>query len=88
MEKTQYLDIVIVREKLSSGEPIFVAHCTTLGITSQGDCIEDAKKNIKEAIELYLEECPEELDDLEINEPPLFSFVEVKSGKVTSGVRP
>ena len=72
-----YLDITIVREKLSTGEPIFVAHCTKIGIASQGKTIEEAKKNIEEAITLYLEECPEILESLESEEPPTFSFVEV-----------
>ena len=72
-----YLDIVIVKEKLSNKEDIYVAHCTSLGITSQGSTIEEATKNIKEAIDLYLEEFPEKLNDVERDSPPTFSFVEV-----------
>ena len=72
-----YLNIVIVKEKLSKGEPIFVAHCTKLGIASQGSTIEEAKKNIEEAINLYVEECPEVLEEIDSEEPPTFSFVEV-----------
>jgi len=75
--KKYYLDIVIVQEKLSSGAPVFVAHCTSLGIASQGSTIEETTKNIKEAIDLYLEECPEKLDELSAGSPPTFSFVEV-----------
>ena len=57
---TKYLiDIVINKEKLSDGSPIFVAHCPRLGIASQGYSTDEAMKNIKEAIELYLEEQPE-----------------------------
>ena len=33
----------------------YVAHCPELGVVSQGKTIEEAKKNIKEASELYLE---------------------------------
>ena len=76
-KKKHYLDIVIVQEKLSTGTPVFVAHCTTLGVTSQGDTIEEATKNLKEAIDLYLEECPEKLDELAGETPPTFSVVEV-----------
>ncbi|VVB81858.1 Uncharacterised protein [uncultured archaeon] len=72
-----YLDIVIVKEKLSTGRPVFVAHCTSLGITSQGSTVEDATKNIKEAIDLYLEECPEKVEEVTSESPPTFSFVEV-----------
>ncbi len=49
-------EFVVNKEKLSSGKQIFVAHCTTLGIASQGKDVDEALKNIKEAAELYLEE--------------------------------
>ena len=55
----KYLDIVINKEKLSDGSPIFVVHCPSLGITSQGKDSDEAIKNIREAIELYLDEQPE-----------------------------
>ena len=71
-----YLDIVILKEKLSTGKAVFVAHCTSLGIASQGSTIEEATKNIKEAVEAYLAEFPEKKEDL-ANSPPTFSFVEV-----------
>ncbi|MDP3728184.1 MAG: type II toxin-antitoxin system HicB family antitoxin [bacterium] len=84
MEKKYLLDIVITKEKLSTKKAIFVAHCTSLGITSQGENIKEARKNIKEAIELYLEEEPKRLEDLTTNEAPLFSVFEVKKGAKTS----
>ncbi|MBI2671721.1 type II toxin-antitoxin system HicB family antitoxin [Candidatus Woesearchaeota archaeon] len=77
MKGRHYLDIVIVKERLSTKEDVFVAHCTSLGITSQGSTIEKATKNIKEAIDLYLEEFPEKLNEVEMDSPPTFSFVEV-----------
>ena len=33
----------------------FVARCPELGVTSQSESLADAQKNIKEAIELYIE---------------------------------
>ncbi len=33
----------------------YVAHCVELGVVSQGKTIEDAQKNLKEAVELYIE---------------------------------
>ena len=36
----------------------YVAHCVELGVTSQGKTINDAQKNLKEAVELYLEDNP------------------------------
>ncbi len=80
MEKKYFFDIVVNREKLSTGEPVFVAHCTMLGIASQGKDFDHAMKNIKEAVKLYLEECPEKLKDLGFSEcPPTFSFIEIKA---------
>ena len=82
------MDIVINKEKLSTGEPVYVAHCTTLGIASQGKDTEEAIKNIKEAITLYLEEQPEKYEELELEEPPLFSVIEVsKDAKAASAIR-
>ena len=34
----------------------FVAHCLNTGVASQGDTYDEAVHNIKEAVELYLEE--------------------------------
>lgn len=36
----------------------YVAHCVELGVTSQGKTINDAQKNLKEAVGLYLEDNP------------------------------
>lgn len=82
----RYLDVVIVRERLSDGSDVFVAHCRFLGISSQGRTVEEAKENIAEAVEAFLEECPEKLEGLS-DAPPIFSFVEVEHGKVAGSVR-
>lgn len=50
---------IAINEEILKGKKIFVAHCLNLGIASQGYSYEEAIKNIKEAIILYLEECPE-----------------------------
>ncbi|MBI4303808.1 MAG: type II toxin-antitoxin system HicB family antitoxin [Chloroflexi bacterium] len=33
----------------------YVAHCVELGVVSQGKTIEEAKANLKEAVDLYVE---------------------------------
>jgi len=33
----------------------YVAHCVELGVVSQGKTIEEAQKNLKEAVDLYIE---------------------------------
>ncbi len=71
-----YLDIVLNKEKLSNGDDIFVAHCTSLGIVSQGKTMDDAMANINEAIALYLEEQPELYEELSTTVPS-FSVIEL-----------
>jgi predicted RNase H-like HicB family nuclease len=36
----------------------FVAYCLELGVVSQEKTIEEARKNLREAVELYLEDQP------------------------------
>lgn len=87
MKKRYLLDVVINKEKLSDDSFVFVAHCLSLGIASQGKDMEEALENIKEAAELYLEEQPEKYEQLVSEEPPLFSVVEVlRSAKVASSI--
>jgi predicted RNase H-like HicB family nuclease len=50
----------------------YVAECPEVGTVSQGETIEDAIKNLKEATELHLEEFP--LDHIE---HPLFTTFEI-----------
>ncbi len=87
MKEKYFIDVVINKEKLSNGARIFVAHCHSLGIATQGKDVDEAMKNIKEAIELYLEEQPEKYEEMISGEVPLFSVVEVmKDAKVTGAV--
>jgi predicted RNase H-like HicB family nuclease len=39
-------------------EDVYVAECPEIGTASQGESIEEALVNLKEATELYLEELP------------------------------
>ena len=89
MEDKYFADIVINKEKLSDGKLIFVAHCVNLGIASQGNTTEEAIENIREAIELYLEEQPDKYSELGlVKEPSLFSVIEVtRNAKIASVVR-
>jgi len=54
----------------------FVARSTELGVVSQGKTIEDAKKNLREAIELYLEDMPGRKQLLS-KEEPLVTALEI-----------
>jgi len=50
MERSQQLTAIIERE----GDG-YVALCPEFDIASQGDTVEDARKNLVEAVELFLE---------------------------------
>ena len=50
MQKTQQFTAVIERE-----DDMYVALCPELDIASQGDTVEKARENLKEAIELFFE---------------------------------
>lgn len=87
-DKKYFLELVINKEKLSDGSDIFVSLCPSLGVASQGKNVEEAIRNIKEAVELYLEEMPEAYEELESTrkEMPTFSFIEVKKNDKIAGV--
>ena len=56
----------------------FVARSVELGVTSQGKTIEEARKNLQEAIELYLVDAPKHKAYL-TKESPLITSIEVRS---------
>ena len=57
-------------------DKFFVARCPDLGVTSQGETLEEAQANIKEAIELYVESFG--VEDLPVEKSrPLWTMVEV-----------
>lgn len=67
----QGYDIEVHQEKIKN-KNIFVANCLNLGIASQGHTYEEALENIKDAIELYVAECPEAIPKKMLS-PPLIT---------------
>ncbi|RLI70058.1 type II toxin-antitoxin system HicB family antitoxin [Archaeoglobales archaeon] len=53
------LNVIVWRE-----EDVFVIREIFTGVTTQGKTLEEAVENIKEAVELYLEELPEIKEEL------------------------
>ena len=51
--KTQSFTAIIYKE-----EDMYIAECPEVGTVDQGETIENAIANLKEATKLYLEECP------------------------------
>lgn len=52
----------------------YVAKCLELGVVSQGKTIEEATKNLKEAVELYLEDNEEAIKNISPIAPIITSF--------------
>ncbi len=44
---------------VSKGDKEFVSRCIELGVVSQGATVEEALTNLREAVELYLEDEPD-----------------------------
>jgi predicted RNase H-like HicB family nuclease len=61
-------------------EDMYVALCPELDIASQGPTIQEARSNLQEAIELFLEEAdPQEIEE-RLHEEQYVSSVEVVVG--------
>ncbi len=60
-------------------EDMYVAREVTTGVTSQGKTIEEALENLREALELYLEEVPEALEKLEQVNKGIVGVLEVEA---------
>lgn len=72
---TRSLTVILVRE--GSG---YVATCPEIDVASQGETVEEAKSNLREAVELFFE-CASEAEVLERLSPETF----VSSMEVTVG---
>ncbi len=59
----------------------FVALCSELDIASQGDSIEEARSNLKEAVELFLETAHENEIDQRLNTEIYTTTLEVNGGE-------
>jgi predicted RNase H-like HicB family nuclease len=58
----------------------YVALCPELDIASQGDCVEDARKNLIEAIELFFEAASETEIQERLHDEVFITRLEVTSG--------
>jgi len=53
--------------------PWYVARCLEVEVASQGETVEDAMANLREALELYFEDAPAP----DVGEPPIIASVEI-----------
>lgn len=53
--------------------PWYVARCLDVEVASQGETVEAALENLREALELYFEDAPTP----DVSEPPMIASVEV-----------
>ena len=64
MEKKIELDIIIYPEGKDKDKVYSISSVQVPNVVTQGDTIEQAKKRLKEALELYFESAPYEKDNL------------------------
>ena len=57
----------------------YIARCLELHVSSQGKTIEQAQKNLKEAVELYLDDTPSTMKKHLPKTAPLFSTLEIQN---------
>ena len=71
---------------IKKGEKQYVALCQEVDVVSQGNTVEEAINNLKEAVKLYIEEegMPEETTS---NETIVVNFEVKKSGKTSQIIR-
>lgn len=53
-----HFTVRIEKESLSDGQIVYVGLCLELDIASQGTTVEEAKQNVKNAVESFLETAP------------------------------
>jgi len=70
MEKQRNIKYVIYKE----GD-YFVAQCLNVEVSSFGDTIEEAIKNIHEAVELYFEDSEENIEYLAVDEALIGDYI-------------
>jgi len=75
MKKVQQVTAIIERE----GDG-YVSLCPELDIASQGSTIEEARKNLAEALELFLEHAPESEIEERMRNEVLVTRLEVAVG--------
>ena len=64
---------------------LYVALCPEVDVASQGKSVEEALLNLREALELYLED--EDVEKPSRTEAPIVTIVKVASGESSSRVR-
>ena len=77
---TLELSAVVWRE-----EGIYVALCPEFDVASQGKSVEEALRNLKEALELYLED--EDVEKPSKSEAPIVTIVKVDVSGSTRSLR-
>ena len=66
---------VSLHEEEMEGKKVFVAECAELGVSDFGESLDEALGNLKQGINLLLEEAPEKKILLEKEEPTLVTRI-------------
>jgi len=72
------VDLVRIRVLVWREEDMYVAKEVVTGVTSQGRTLEEAIGNLREALELYLEEVPEATERIETVNREIVGVLEIE----------
>jgi predicted RNase H-like HicB family nuclease len=79
MSTRRYTAVIYWEADDQGTEGVYVAECPEVGTASQGDTVEEALANLKEATELYLEESRPQS-----RRTPFVTIFEVEDAEATS----
>jgi len=75
MDKKLSFSVSMHEEELSDGTKVFVVEALELGVSDFGETLDEAFHNLKNAVQLLLEEAPEKKDLLEKEEPLMITRI-------------
>ncbi len=81
----QFADALELSAVVRREGKLYVALCPEYDVASQGKSVEEALRNLKEALELYLED--EDVERSSGVEPPIFTIVKVDLSGSARSVR-
>ena len=78
--------IISPDEQTGTGKPGFTAHCPTLGVADDGNTVEEALKNVEDAIKEYVDSLIEDNQEVPMDQPQQ-EFIATTSISISAPLR-
>lgn len=75
MERKLSFSVSMHEEDLSDGKRVFVVEALEIGVIDHGETLDEAINNLRNAVQLLLEEAPEKKELLEKEEPSMVTRI-------------